>query len=193
MQIRESIVAYILLNDITLYIFPYILYVIYLFVYILVALVLNNANRNEIDYLRRLRLPTRLGGNASAQKDTTGFPWSATRPVFCESILFQWWPWTRGCVIREVMSKKVEYGIVPTLDRRSPVWHRQGSWDRERKKERKKGVIDSRLTWPSVISNANCTLANCSFSALPLYQTKQSTLIRCFCPPFFVIYIEIRK
>lgn len=84
-------------------------------------------------------------------------------------------PWTRSCDPRRSCQKKIEDGIVSTLDRPGPVWHGQGSW--QRKKERKKGVIDSRLTWPSVISNANCTLANCSFSALQQTRTKYPTTL----------------
>ena len=65
----------------------------------------------------------------------------------------------RGHVERKGKKKSRMVCIVPTMDRRDPVWHRQGSWGtvQERKKERK----ESRLTWPSVISDANCALANC--------------------------------
>lgn len=60
---------------------------------------------------------------------------------------------------RRSVSERIEDGIVPTLD--LLVWHEP----RRQLGPRKKGVIDSRLTWPSVISNANCALANCSTAA----------------------------
>lgn len=100
---------------------------------------------------------------------------SLTRPLFCDSISF---PDGRDpepvAVIRggRVRKNRGWYRFDPGSAGPCMARARQLA-----KKERKKGVIDSRLTWPSVISNANCTLANCSFSALQQTRTKYPTTL----------------